>query len=128
VGNFAINDGSSGTIAAPVCIPVVLREEPNVVTFADDNNGDSRIDLQFFASVCEKTKVKLLLQKNAANKLTFQTFELWEESMLVVVMHIEKLSTFFQDFLELSLRDAIWEINNVNKTLASQGDNDLCRK
>jgi hypothetical protein len=45
MGNLTINNSARRTITTPVCLSLVLREEPNMMSFADNDNGDGRFDL-----------------------------------------------------------------------------------
>jgi hypothetical protein len=58
MGYFPIDHSTSRTVATPVGIPLVLGEESNVMTFANNNDGDCGIDSQFFTSICTGTKNK----------------------------------------------------------------------
>ena len=45
VGDLTINDRARRTITTPVSLSLVLREEPNMMSFADNDDGDGRFDL-----------------------------------------------------------------------------------
>jgi len=45
VGDLTINDRACWAVATPVRLPLVLREEPNVMSLADDDDGDGRFDV-----------------------------------------------------------------------------------
>lgn len=47
VCNFAIDDGTRWTIATAVSLPWVLREESDMMAFADNDNCDGWFDVEF---------------------------------------------------------------------------------
>jgi len=49
--NIPIDHGSGRAVAAPVSIPLILREETHMVALANHNDGDRRIDSEFLAGV-----------------------------------------------------------------------------
>ena len=52
VGDVGIDHCSGPAVSAPVALPL-LREEANVVAFADHDDGDERFYLEFLACLCE---------------------------------------------------------------------------
>jgi hypothetical protein len=49
--DFAIDNGTGRTIAAPIGIPVVLGEETDVMPLPDNYNRDGRVNRKFLASI-----------------------------------------------------------------------------
>lgn len=45
MGDLTINDSARRTVTTPVRISLVLREEPNMMSFADNNDGDGRFNI-----------------------------------------------------------------------------------
>ena len=46
ISHLAVNYCTGWTISTPVSVSFILREEPDVVPFSDDNNGDLRRNFQ----------------------------------------------------------------------------------
>jgi hypothetical protein len=50
--NLAVNHGSSRAVTTPVGISIVLWEEPNVVSFANNDDRYRRLDIEFLTGIC----------------------------------------------------------------------------
>ena len=46
ISHLAVDHCASWTVSTLVSVSSILREEPDVVTFSDDNNGDLRRNFQ----------------------------------------------------------------------------------
>jgi hypothetical protein len=46
MSDVRVDDGAGNAVARAVAFSLVLREEPNVMTFADHDDSDLRVDVQ----------------------------------------------------------------------------------
>lgn len=53
MGNNLVDDRSRRAVAALVGIPLLLREETNMMSFCNDDDGDLGVDLKARTSSCE---------------------------------------------------------------------------
>jgi hypothetical protein len=49
MSDVRVDDGAGNAVARAVAFSLVLREEPNVMTFADHDDSDLRVDVQGLA-------------------------------------------------------------------------------
>jgi hypothetical protein len=45
VDYFTINNSACWTVSTPIGFPLALRKEPNMMSFTNDDDSDSRLDV-----------------------------------------------------------------------------------